>query len=185
MNSLQIHFLIATPMLNDPAFKRTVTYICEHNEEGAMGLVINQPAELSVTSLLDKLEIVYPDNNEYLQGQVYQGGPVGRERGFVIHPPQDNWRASLKMSDDIMVTTSRDILEALGSSAAPQHFLLTLGYAGWEAGQLEEEMEENSWLAIPADPELLFNTPVSERWQKATEKLGFDVWKLAPDVGHA
>ena len=172
MNSLQNHLLIATPMLNDPMFKRTVTYICEHNEEGAMGLVINQPADLSVTSLLDKLEIVYPENNQHLQGSVYQGGPVGRERGFVIHPPQDNWRASQKMSDDIMVTTSRDILEALGSSAAPPQFLLTLGYAGWEAGQLEEELGENSWLAIPADPELLFNTPPSELLAKSHRTTG-------------
>ncbi|RUO75206.1 YqgE/AlgH family protein [Idiomarina seosinensis] len=185
MESLQNHFLIATPTMNDPLFKRSVTYICEHNDEGAMGLIVNQPANLNVTTLLDKLEIIYPEASDNLTGPVFQGGPVGQERGFVIHPPQENWRSSLKMSDDIMVTTSRDILEALGSSAAPLKFILTLGYAGWEAGQLEEELAENSWLAIPADADILFNTPVSERWQKATEKLGFDVWQLGPDVGHA
>ena len=145
----------------------------------------DHPANLNVDSLLDKLEIIYPDATASLQGPVYQGGPVGQERGFVIHPPQENWRSSLKLSDDIMVTTSRDILEALGSSAAPLKFLLTLGYAGWEAGQLEKELAENAWLSIPADPDIIFNTPVKDRWQKATEKLGFDVWQLGPDVGHA
>ncbi|OIM98067.1 hypothetical protein BFR57_10135 [Idiomarina sp. MD25a] len=185
MESLQNHFLIATPSMNDPLFRRSVTYICEHNEDGAMGLIINQPAELTVNSLLDKLEIVYPDSADSLKGPVYQGGPVGQERGFVIHPPQQNWRSSLKLSDEIMVTTSRDILEALGSSAAPLQFLLTLGYAGWEAGQLEQELAENAWLAIPADPEILFNTPINQRWEKATKQLGFDIWKLGPDVGHA
>ena len=142
MQSLQNHFIIATPDMDDPAFKRTVTYICEHNEEGAMGLVINQPADVAVNHLLQQLEIVYPEQSQLLQAPVYSGGPVARDRGFVLHPPQDNWRSSLRMSDDIMVTTSRDILEALGSSAAPHQFILTLGYAGWEAGQLEQEIAD-------------------------------------------
>lgn len=185
MQSLQNHFLIATPTMNDPLFKRSVTYICEHNEEGAMGLIVNQPGNLDVTGLLDKLEIVYPSPSDSLSGPVFQGGPVGQERGFVIHPPQENWRSSLQLSDDIMVTTSRDILESLGSSAAPPKFILTLGYAGWDAGQLEQELAEDAWLAIPAEADILFNTPTSERWQKATAKLGFDVWQLAPGVGHA
>ncbi|WP_404400211.1 YqgE/AlgH family protein [Idiomarina seosinensis] len=185
MQSLQNHFLIATPTMNEPLFKRSVTYICEHSDEGAMGLIVNQPANLNVTTLLDKLEIVYPASSESLKGPVFQGGPVGQERGFVIHPPQENWRSSLQLSDDIMVTTSRDILEALGSSAAPPKFILTLGYAGWEAGQLEQELAEDAWLAIPAAADILFNTPTSERWQKATEMLGFDVSQLAPGLGHA
>ncbi|RUO80700.1 YqgE/AlgH family protein [Idiomarina tyrosinivorans] len=185
MQSLQNHFLIAMPSMDDPTFKRTVTYVCEHNDEGAMGLIINQPADVQISALLKQLEIVYPENDERFDNQVFQGGPVARDRGFVIHPPQDNWRSSLKLSDDIMVTTSRDILEALGSNAAPEHYLLTLGYAGWDAGQLEKELAENAWLTLPADADILFNTPTAERWQKATEKLGFDIWQLGPDVGHA
>lgn len=185
MQSLQNHFIIATPDMDDPAFKRTVTYICEHNEEGAMGLVINQPADVAVNHLLQQLEIVYPEQSQLVQAPVYSGGPVARDRGFVLHPPQDNWRSSLRMSDDIMVTTSRDILEALGSSAAPHQFILTLGYAGWEAGQLEQEIADNAWLTIAADANILFNTPAAERWQRATEMLGFDLAQLAPGAGHA
>lgn len=185
LSSLQNHFLIAMPSLDDPLFKRTVTYICEHNQDGAMGLIINQPVDLTVNALLEQLEIVVPTSRPALTGPVFAGGPVARDRGFVLHHPQDVWRSSLQLSDDIMITTSKDILEQLGTDAAPDKFLLTLGYAGWEAGQLERELAENSWLTIPADADIMFNTPVQERWQKATEKLGIDIWQLGPDVGHA
>lgn len=189
LSSLQNHFLIAMPSLTDPLFSRTVTYICEHNEEGAMGLIINQPVDLNVSSLLEKLEIVVPegqtDEHRSLAAPVYSGGPVAKDRGFVLHPPQDTWRSSLQLSDDIMITTSKDILESLGSSAAPHKFILTLGYAGWDAGQLEQELAENSWLTIPADADILFQTPVRERWQRAAEKLGIDIWQLGPEAGHA
>lgn len=112
-------------------------------------------------------------------------GPLARDRGFVLHSPDEEWRSSALISDEVMITTSKDILEAMGSGKAPDKFLLTLGYAGWDAGQLEQELADNSWLTIPADPDILFNTPISERWQKATEKLGFHAWQLGPGAGHA
>lgn len=185
MKSLQNHFLIAMPDMQDSFFERTVTYICEHNDEGAMGLIVNQPVEMTLQKLLQQIEIQVPGDSALERTQVYAGGPVGTDRGFVLHQPQDGWRSSLQLSDDIMITTSKDILESFGSIHAPDKFLLTLGYAGWDAGQLEEELASNSWLTIPADADILFNTPSNERWQKATEKLGIDLWQLAPGAGHA
>jgi len=185
LESLQNHFLIAMPTMDDPFFARSVTYICEHNKDGAMGLVINQPVELSVEDLLTKLEIVVPDNNPSLQRPVYSGGPLAQDRGFVLHSPDHDWRSSIKLSDELSITTSKDILEAMGKGFPPEKFLMTLGYAGWDAGQLEEELASNSWLTIPADPDILFNTPSKERWQKAVAKLGIDLWQLGPDIGHA
>lgn len=185
MQSLQNHFLIAMPELQDTFFERTVTYICEHNEEGAMGLIINQPAQVTLSTLLDQIEIKVPGESALHRQHVYTGGPVGTDRGFVLHTPQDGWRSSLQLSQEIMITTSKDILHAIGSADAPEHFMLTLGYSGWDAGQLEEELASNSWLTIPADADIMFSTPSSERWQKAAEKLGIDIWQLAPGAGHA
>ena len=185
LNSLQNHFLIAMPTMDDPYFARTVTYICEHNAEGAMGLIINQPVELTIASLLEKLEIVVPDHVNNLTAPVYSGGPLANDRGFVLHSPEQNWRSSVKLSDAVSITTSKDILEAMGQGNQPSDYLLTLGYAGWEAGQLERELAENSWLTIPAYSDILFHTPSNERWQKAVKKLGIQTWQLGPDVGHA
>lgn len=185
MTNLQNYFLIAMPGLEDPFFHRSVTYICEHNEEGAMGLVINQPVSMNVSELLKHIEIEVPENKQLEQTNVYAGGPVATDRGFVLHPPQKGWRSSLKLSDDIMITTSKDILESLGSDQAPKDYLLTLGYAGWEAGQLEQELTENSWLTIPADADILFATPSAHRWQKAADKLGVNLANLSSESGHA
>lgn len=184
MDSLQNNFLIAMPSLKDPFFERSVTYICEHNEEGAMGLVINQPVDISVAGLLEQVDIEV-SNSSLEHIQVFAGGPVGTDRGFVLHSPQEGWRSSLQLSENVMVTTSKDILSSLGSDRAPANYFLALGFAGWEAGQLEDELSENSWLTIPADPNILFNTPVNERWEKATAKLGIDVWQLSSETGHA
>ncbi|WP_417359492.1 YqgE/AlgH family protein [Gallaecimonas pentaromativorans] len=190
MRSLQNHFLIATPAMRDPYFARTVTYLCEHNDEGAMGLVVNHPVNITVTDMLRQLELVEEDEPETLSGRyVFSGGPVNPERGFVIHTPKRGYTASLSLGEELMVTTSVDILSALGGKHGPERFMVTLGYAGWEAGQLEKELADNSWLLVPADgdfaTELLFNTPPSKRWQKACEHLGFDIWQLSNDVGHA
>lgn len=185
LSSLENHFLIAMPSLDDPFFARAVTYICEHNQDGAMGLVINQPVDVSVERLLQQLEIVIPAPLPGLQRPVFAGGPLARDRGFVLHVPDQGWRSSIRLSDEVMITTSKDILEAMGQGHAPEQYLLTLGYAGWEAGQLERELAENSWLVIPADADILFHTPVRERWSKATAKLGIEPWQLGPDVGHA
>ncbi len=184
MDSLQNNFLVAMPSLKDPFFERSVTYICEHNEEGAMGLVINQPINVTLADLLKQVDLDVSNNN-LERIQVFSGGPVGTDRGFVLHSPQDGWRSSLQLSEEVMVTTSKDILSSFGSDREPSRYLLALGFAGWEAGQLEQELSENSWLTIPADASVLFDTPPKDRWEKATAKLGIDVWQLSSESGRA
>jgi putative transcriptional regulator len=183
--SLENHFLIAMPTLHDPFFRRTVTYICEHSAQGAMGLIINHPIDINVGELLKKIDIDTNDISQPFPNAVYSGGPVQTDRGFVLHSPQTGWNSSLQLSEQIMVTTSKDILEAIASNNSPEKFIITLGYSGWTAGQLEQELLQNSWLTIPADPELLFNTPSHLRWEKAAEKLGVDMRQVSSEVGHA
>ena len=184
MESLENQLLIAMPNLNDTLFHRTVTYICEHNEQGAMGLIINLPINLNLHELLAQIDADNADSARLSQ-QVLTGGPVSPQRGFVLHSTQKGWSSSLALSDELMITTSKDILMALGTDKAPDNFLVTLGYAGWAPGQLEKELQENSWLTIPADKQILFDTPIEKRWLKATEKLGIDIAHLSLDVGHA
>lgn len=183
-DSLENHFLIAMPSLEDPFFARRVVYICEHNEEGAMGLVINHPLELTLEELLKQAELV-SGGDSALDTPVYLGGPVSPERGFVLHTPQASWASSLRLTPDLMITTSRDILEAMGTDAEPDDYLILLGYSGWSAEQLEDEIKENSWLVIPADSHLLFDTPCDDRWHKAAECLGIDIRMLGSEAGHA
>lgn len=178
------HLLVAMPNLNDPYFHKTVTYICEHNDNGAMGIVINLPVDITLNELLTQLDEDKPFN-DILEQQVLSGGPVSPQRGFVLHEPQTGWRSSMALSSDIMISTSKDILLSLGTKQAPKHYLVALGYAGWEAGQLEQEIAENSWLTLPADSDILFNTPVEQRWQKANARLGIDISHLSSDIGHA
>jgi len=223
MQSLENQFLIAMPSLGDDYFNKTVTYICEHNDEGAMGLIINMPVNITLQDLLKQIEendleeshhkatAKKTDHNEKMQLEqessteqeptpsiikdifldhsleqlVLSGGPISQNRGFVLHRTQSGWKSSLALSDEIMITTSKDILMALGTEKAPKQFMVTLGYAGWGPGQLEAELQANSWLTIDADSDILFNTPIEQRWQKATEKLGIDVAHLSSDVGHA
>ena len=184
MDSLENHLLIAMPTLKDSYFDKTVTYICEHNDEGAMGLIINVPVSVTVNDLLAQLDEDLPDYPE-LKQLVLTGGPVSKDRGFVLHSPQSGWSSSLSLSEDVMITTSKDILIALGSDKAPEKFMVTLGYAGWGPGQLEQEIQDNSWLTTLSDTDILFNTPIEDRWQKAAEKLGVDIAHLSSDVGHA
>jgi len=216
MKSLENQFLIAMPSLADDYFNKTVTYICEHNDEGAMGLIINMPVNITLHDLLKQIEEndleenkksttsqTTDENSEEqveqksdlgsenillehsLEQLVLSGGPISQNRGFVLHQTQSGWKSSLALSEDIMITTSKDILMALGTEKAPVQFMVTLGYAGWGPGQLEAELQANSWLTIDADSDILFNTPVEQRWQKATEKLGIDVVHLSSDIGHA
>ncbi|SFB80999.1 YqgE/AlgH family protein [Pseudoalteromonas denitrificans] len=185
MQSLENHFLIAMPNMQDPAFRHSVTYICEHNNEGAMGLVINQPIDLTVGELLDQIKI---DNNKETNAAnvtVFAGGPVQQEQGFVLHAPKEGYQSSLKLTDKIMITTSKDVLTSLTTPQAPEQFLISLGYAGWRSGQLEQELMDNAWLTIEADPEILFNTPSHLKWEKAIEMLGIDINKLSHQAGHA
>ena len=175
------------PTLKGAFFERSVTYICEHNDEGAMGLVINMPVDLCIEDLLKKIELSAPERDSSLLAKqpVFQGGPVAQDRGFVLHTPKEGLNSSLHLSDQLMVTSSKDILEILGTPEQPEQFLVSLGYAGWEAGQLEQEVLENSWLTCPSDLEIIFKAPVAQRWELATKKLGIDIWQLSSDAGHA
>ncbi|GAA5131583.1 YqgE/AlgH family protein [Thalassotalea piscium] len=184
MDSLENHLLIAMPSLGESFFGKTVTYICEHNKEGAMGLIINLPVNVTLNELLSQLDSK-KQNLPALEQMVLSGGPVSPDRGFVLHSPQDCWSSSLALSDEVMITTSKDILMALGTEISPPNYLVALGYAGWGPGQLEQEIHENSWLTTPATSDILFNTPIENRWQKAAQQLGIDVAHLSSEIGHA
>ncbi|MGF1760174.1 YqgE/AlgH family protein [Photobacterium sagamiensis] len=186
--NLTNHFLVAMPGMQDPHFKRGVIYVCEHNEEGAMGLVINLPIEISVGSMLDQIEVerLLPVNNpDSLEQQVLNGGPVAEDRGFVLHKGKGNFDSSININEELSVTTSQDILPLLGTSEAPEKFLVALGYAGWSAGQLEQELVDNSWLTMEADSDIIFETPINKRWDKAVAKLGINSANLSIEKGHA
>ena len=158
------------PGMPDPNFSTTVTLICEHNDEGALGIVINRPTTLKLGGLFEQLSVDDPDPGAALS-PVLSGGPVGTERGFVLHGPEQSYENTLAVSDDIRLTLSRDIIDAMASGDGPAQSLIALGYAGWEAGQLEEEMLANSWLNVPATPEIVFNTPFEDRWDSAARTL--------------
>ncbi|MDT8386096.1 MAG: YqgE/AlgH family protein [Thiogranum sp.] len=177
-------FLIAMPSLEDPNFFRSVTYICEHNDEGALGLVINRPLEIQLGEILQhiNLEDATP---EARQVPIHLGGPVQRERGFVLHEPLGDWEATLRVTDRIGITSSMDILAAIARNKGPQRNLIALGYAGWGAGQLEQELADNAWLSGPMDPEILFTLPNEQRWKAAAALLGVDMNLLTGGAGHA
>ncbi|MEM0910650.1 MAG: YqgE/AlgH family protein [Pseudomonadota bacterium] len=185
VDTLQNHFLVAMPSLADSYFERSVTLIIEHNDEGAMGLVINQPSQMTFRELVmqaDEEAIIVDDKSEKL---VNMGGPVHQDRGFVLHSSQPGWSSSVELSSEIMLTTSKDILSHLASDTGPQKTLVALGYAGWSPGQLEQEIQENSWLTLPFDMEILFDVPIQEKWQAAMSKLGVAVWQISAQGGHA
>lgn len=180
---LKNQFLIAMPSLEDEHFSHTVSLLCEHNDKGAIALVINRPTDLALTSMLEQMGLGHESLAE--DAPVYWGGPVQPERGFVVHRSPSGWESSLQLDDDLFITTSRDILGAIGRGEGPSDFLVTLGYAGWDAGQLESEILLNSWLNTPADSSILFSTPARERWQAATRLLGVEVTQLSGFAGHA
>jgi putative transcriptional regulator len=188
------HFLIAMPRLEDETFARSVVYLCEHNARGAMGLIINKPADMSLRHLFDKVDLPLR-REDLLQSPVIQGGPVQTERGFVLHDPirmekpqEDGgqiYASTLKVPGGLEMTTSRDVLEALSAGAGPRRVLVTVGYAAWGEGQLESELGENSWLTVPANAEIVFETPIDQRYDKALDLLGLKSWMLSPEAGHA
>ena len=184
IGSLTNHFLIAMPNLRDPNFARTVTLICEHSIEGAMGIVINRSTDLRLTDVLQQMNIDGGASHNR-DTPVYLGGPVQNNRGFLLHEPLGSWESTLAVTPSLGVTTSRDILAALADNSGPQRFLLALGYAGWTAGQLEREIGENTWLSGPADPEILFDTPTEGRWAAAAQHLGVNLAALSGEAGHA
>lgn len=181
--SLRDHFLIAMPSLNGGFFGHAVTYICEHDAEGALGLVINQPTELSLHELLQHLELEPAADLPELP--VFRGGPVQPEHGFVLHTAEQTWRGSQPITDSIVLTTSRDVLEAINAGQGPRRALIALGHAGWGPGQLESELAENAWLTARADPDILFDRPSAERWAAAAALIGVDVNLISPASGHA
>ena len=183
-SSLSNQLLIAMPGLADPNFSASVTLICEHNDNGALGIVINRPLNLQLDGLLEQLSL---RAKEPATGAlpVLNGGPVAPDRGFVLHSPGHDYESSMRVSPDIQLTLSRDVLDALAAGTGPDKCVIALGYAGWEAGQLEAEILANSWLNVDASPELVFDVPFAERWQFATRELGIDVSQLSTDAGHA
>ncbi len=177
-------FLIAMPALADPNFSQTVTYIGEHNANGALGLVINRPLTLTLGELLEHLQMT-TERADIAALPIYHGGPVQPEQGFVLHSPLGQWSTTLRITDQIGVTTSRDILQAAACGEGPEHLLVALGYAGWGPGQLERELAQNAWLSVPADPNILFHVPSAQRWRAAAALLGVDLLLLSADAGHA
>jgi putative transcriptional regulator len=186
--SLANHFLIAMPAMADPNFSRTLTYICEHNADGAIGIIVNRPMDMNLAGLFDRVSIPLDDGEteaRFAELPVYFGGPVQTDRGFVLHRPAGHWQSSLNVSEKIALTSSRDILQSMGSTGEPAEVLVSLGYAGWTAGQLEWELSQNSWLTVEADPGIIFMTPPEERLPAAMQLLGVDFAKLSDVAGHA
>jgi putative transcriptional regulator len=184
-------FLIAMPGIGEGTFAGTVIYLCEHTEKGALGLVINKPIDIKLKNLFEKVELTL-DRPDLAEEPVYFGGPVQTERGFVLHERLDggegeggHYNSSLQIPGGLEMTTSKDVLEALSNGAGPKKVLVTLGYSGWAAGQLEEEMGRNGWINVGAEPGIIFDTPVEERYDKALSLLGIDARMLSQDAGHA
>jgi putative transcriptional regulator len=182
--NLTRHFLIAMPAMADPHFAKTLTLICEHNDRGALGVVVNRPVDMNVHALLEQIEA--PSTNEALKSvPVHYGGPVQMDRGFVLHTPLGQWQSSLAVGDDLGLTTSKDILEALARGEGPRQMLVTLGYAGWAPGQLEHELAQNAWLTVPAESSVIFDLPAEQRFPAAMALLGINPAMLSEDAGHA
>lgn len=182
--SLSGQFLVAMPNMLDPSFAGSVVYLCEHSSKGAMGLVVNRPTDLSIRTLLQKIDLDV-DNDLPEHFPVMFGGPVAGERGFVLHTGNRVWNSSLVVNSEIRLTTSKDILEAVANGDAPDNWLITLGYAGWSEGQLEEELAQNAWLTVPANLDILFRLPLEERFASAYGLLGIDPSLLSGAAGHA
>lgn len=185
MTSLVNQFLIAMPELDGTYFGRSIIYLCEHDDEGAMGLVINKPTDLSIATILDEINLEQEVETDLTDKLVISGGPVQTDRGFILHNGTKQWSSSLKLDEQIIVTTSKDILSNLNPITGPDKFLMTLGYSGWSAGQLEDELANNTWLTLEADPEILFNTPADKCWDEALKSLGISPEQLTAFAGHA
>src|SRR6218665_1021777 len=192
--NLTHHFLIARPGLEDAAFARSVVYLCEHSERGALGLIINKPTDITLKGLFDKVDLSLR-REAWGREPVFQGGPVQTERGFVLHEPMPDegrsatdgsaYASTMVIPGGLAMTTSKDVLEALSTGAGPRRVLITLGYSSWGGGQLESELAENAWLTVAADLSVIFDTPAPERYDRALSLLGLEVWMLSPSAGHA
>ena len=181
--NLTHHFLIAMPGMVDPNFNGALTYICDHSDQGALGVVVNRPIELELATLFEQIGLSLP---EALHDRtVYFGGPVQTERGFVLHTPPQTYSSTLTVNDSVSLTTSKDVLEAVSQGAGPEKFMVSLGYAGWAAGQLEDEIKQNAWLSVAADPQVIFDLTPEERLPAAMKLLGIDFASLSDEAGHA
>ncbi|MBS0393998.1 MAG: YqgE/AlgH family protein [Proteobacteria bacterium] len=180
--------LVAMPTLVDPNFAQTVTLICEHTDKGALGIVINRPLTMALGEVFAQLSLTASDP-ALRDRPVLRGGPVQQDRGFVLHPPAaggtDPWDSTLKVSASLHVTTSRDILGSMARGEGPAQAVVALGYAGWDAGQLEEEIRSNAWLNVPVDEAIIFETPFERRWHAAARLIGIDFGRLSSQAGHA
>ena len=191
--NLTHHFLIAMPGLEDESFARSVVYLCEHSERGALGLIINKPTDITLKGLFDKVDLSLR-REDLTKEPVFQGGPLQTERGFVLHEPmlmdkgetdESAYASTMTIPGGLEMTTSKDVLEALSTGAGPRRVLITLGYSSWGEGQLESELAENAWLTVAADLSVIFDTPVPERYDRALSLLGLQAWMLSPEAGHA
>lgn len=182
--NLSRHFLIAMPHLSDPIFSRALAFVCEHSERGAMGVIVNRPLGMTLSTLFEQIDVPLhrPDVADL---PVCFGGPVQTDRGFVLHEPLGSWQSTLTVSDEMGLTTSKDVLLAVGDGGGPQRMFVSLGYAGWEAGQLETEIGRNDWLTVEADPKVIFDLPPDERYDAALKLLGIDLAMLSEEAGHA
>jgi|TARA_B110000977_G_scaffold166724_1_gene214769 putative transcriptional regulator len=184
ISSLKNHFLLAMPGLSDPNFSQSVVYICEHSVDGAMGLIINHQLDIPAKAIFDQLDLDYHDDHG--NSLIFDGGPVQRDRGFILHKTSEQqWESTVVIADDISLTASKDILSDIAVGNGPKDALITLGFSSWDAGQLEEELKQNSWLTIPADSAIIFNTDCDKRAGAAALSIGLDLRMLSPDVGHA
>jgi len=185
ITSFKNQMLIAVPNLKDPNFDKGVIFICQHNEDGALGLVINHPIELRLKGLMAQMDIVVEDES-IANLPVYAGGPAQQDRGFILHSSEETkWETTVDISGELCLTTSQDILKAIAKGEGPKNFLITLGYAGWSKQQLDKEVKENTWLSTEYDENVIFNTPISQRWNAAAKKMGLDIRLLSAEVGHA
>jgi len=182
--NLTQHFLIAMPAMADPHFARTLTFICEHNDQGALGVVVNRPIDMNLQALLEQVSI-RQGTAALKVVPIHFGGPVQVDRGFVLHSPLGEWQSTLAVSSEIGLTTSKDILQAVARGEGPGKLLVTLGYAGWAPGQLEHELAQNAWLTVQANSEVIFDIPAEERLPAAMQLLGIDFASLSEQAGHA
>lgn len=182
-NYFNNQFIIAMPGLIEPIFHHTVTFLCQHTKEGALGIVINRSAEMKLGEIFKQMDIPV-SSLEAAETPVFSGGPVQQDRGFVVHTACGDWDMTLPVSEDISLTTSRDVIEAIAAGKGPKQYLIALGYAGWSEGQLEKEILSNSWLNTPCAKKILFETPVSQRWNAAASQIGIDINQLTTLAGH-
>ncbi len=185
--NLTDHFLIAMPAMEDPFFSKTLIYIAEHNDKGALGIIVNRPIDMNLAALFENIEVAFEADDSANLGKnpIFFGGPVQTDRGFVLHRPIGDWQSTLAVNSEVGLTSSRDVLQAVAREGRPNDLMVTLGYSGWGAGQLENELAQNSWLTVPADPRILFDLPYEERLPSALEILGIDFANLAEKAGHA